>query len=192
MDGEETVAVGVTSAVPLTRSNSGARCSAAGEEISLSSIINIERDLHSIFKHQQLSPSASVQFDYVHRPPAPVHSHPVSPFLLQQAFVLAGQLRVKEKGPWLRSQLQSQGHHCGLRHYLVYLLPLYQLEPLSISAEKTFEAGVGVGVDVVLGKDGEPCVLDNGIPNGAEFEVMDALCEKFLSVDPGQKAGNVA
>ena len=44
----------------------------------------------------------------------------------------------------------------------------------------------------MLGKNGEACVLDDRVPDGAEFEVMGALCEKFISVDPGQKTGNVA
>ena len=44
----------------------------------------------------------------------------------------------------------------------------------------------------MLREDGEPCVLDNGIPDGADFEVMGPLREKFVGVDPGQKAGNVA
>ena len=44
----------------------------------------------------------------------------------------------------------------------------------------------------MLGKNGEACVLNDRVPDGAEFEVMGALCENFVSVDPGQKTGNVA
>ena len=81
--GEATAAVGGISAVPPTRSSSGARCSAQEEMPWLSIIISIERDPHCIFTYQQVSPSGSVQFDDVHGPPAPVHSHPIRPFLLQ-------------------------------------------------------------------------------------------------------------
>jgi len=43
----------------------------------------------------------------------------------------------------------------------------------------------------MFGENGEPCVLDDGVPDRAEFEMMSPLGEDSISVDPGQEAGDV-
>lgn len=87
--------------------------------------------------------------------------------------------------------MYSQGDDGGLGHKLVDFFSLDQFEAFALSAEEAFEGGVGVGVDVVFFEDCEACVLDEGVSDGVNLELVDAVGEVLVGVDPGQKTSHV-
>lgn len=50
-----------------------------------------------------------------------------------------------------------------------------EFEALALAIEETLEVGVGVGVDIVFFKDCEAAVLDDGVFERADLELMRAL-----------------
>lgn len=104
---------------------------------------------------------------------------------------MAHRLGVVYDGLGFSPQLNPEGDDGGLGHKLVDFLSLDQFEALALTTEQAFEGSVGVGVDVVFLKHCEPCVLDDGVPQGIDLELVDPLRKVPIGVDPGQKTSHV-
>ena len=69
-------------------------------------------------------------------------------------------------------ELNPQHDHCSLSDKLINFLSLNEPKPFPFAAEERLEVGVRVGVNIVLLEDSEPCVLDDGVAEGGDLELM--------------------
>ena len=90
------------------------------------------------------------------------------------------------------AEFNPKHDHCSLSDELINFLPLHEPKSFPFAAEERLEVGVRVGVDIVLLEDSEPCVLDDGVAEGGDLELMRPLVEMLVSVDPGEEARDVA
>lgn len=70
-------------------------------------------------------------------------------------------------------------------------IPFNQLEPLPLLIEQTLIRRIRVRIRIALLQHSEPSVLDQGESHGTDLQLVDALVEVLLAVDPWQEGGYV-